>query len=41
MLRLGIRNYPRHWGFHDELAYAYIHLGQFEEVLKEGQEAAR
>lgn len=41
MLRSGLRNYPRHWGFHNELAYVYIDLGQFEEALKEGQEAAR
>ncbi len=40
-LRLGIRNYPRQWGFHNNLAYADINLGQFEDALKEGQEAAR
>jgi tetratricopeptide (TPR) repeat protein len=40
-LRLGTRNYPRNWGFHNELAYVYIELGQFEDALKEGQEAAR
>ena len=39
--RLGIRNYPRHWGFHNNLSTAYIDLGQYEEGLKEGLEAAR
>jgi len=38
--RLGIRNYPRFWGFHNNLSAEYIDLGQFEEGLKEGQEAA-
>jgi tetratricopeptide (TPR) repeat protein len=37
--RLGIQNYPRFWGFHNNLSAAYIDLGQFEEGLKEGQEA--
>ena len=39
--RLGVRNYPRWWGFHNLLSVEYIDLGQFEEGLKEGQEAAR
>jgi tetratricopeptide (TPR) repeat protein len=38
--RLGIQNYPRFWGFHNSLSAEYIDLGQFEEGLKEGQEAA-
>src|SRR5271155_3232997 len=37
--RFGIQNYPRFWGFHNNLSAAYIDLGQFEEGLKEGQEA--
>jgi tetratricopeptide (TPR) repeat protein len=37
--RLGIRNYPRYWGFHNDLSTEYMDLGQFEEGLKEGQEA--
>jgi len=37
--RLGIQNYPRYWGFHNLLSVEYIDLGQFEEGLKEGQEA--
>ena len=39
--RLGIRNYPRCWGFHNNLSGIYIDLGQYEEGLKEGLEAAR
>jgi serine/threonine protein kinase/Tfp pilus assembly protein PilF len=38
--RLGIQNYPRFWGFHNNLSADYMDLGQFEEGLKEGQEAA-
>ena len=38
--RLGIQNYPRFWAFHNDLSVEYIDLGQFEEGLKEGQEAA-
>jgi eukaryotic-like serine/threonine-protein kinase len=37
--RLGIQNYPRFWGFHNNLSAEYIDLGQFEGGLKEGQEA--
>jgi predicted Ser/Thr protein kinase len=37
--RLGIQNYPRYWGFHNLLSVEYIDQGQFEEGLKEGQEA--
>ena len=39
--QLGIRNYPRFWGFHNYLSINYIDLGQCEEGLKEGLEAAR
>ncbi len=38
--RLGLRNYPRSWAFHNDLSVEYIDLGQFEEGLREGQEAA-
>jgi eukaryotic-like serine/threonine-protein kinase len=38
--RLGIQNYPRFWGFHNNLSTEFIDLGQFEEGLKEGLEAA-
>ena len=37
--RLGVHNYPRFWGFHNDLSVEYIDLGEFEEGLKEGQEA--
>ena len=37
--RLSIQNYPRYWGFHNNLSAEYLDLGQFEEGLKEGQEA--
>ena len=37
--RLGLQIYPRSWGFHNDLSVEYIDLGQFEEGLKEGQEA--
>ena len=40
-LELGIRNYPRNWGFHNDLGTNYIELGRYEEGLREGQEAAR
>jgi hypothetical protein len=39
--RLAIGHYPRDFGFHNNLSNMYIELGQFEEGLKEGQEAAR
>jgi serine/threonine protein kinase/tetratricopeptide (TPR) repeat protein len=39
--RLGIANYPREWGFHNNLSATYIDLGQFEDGLKEGQAAAQ
>ncbi len=39
--QLGIHNYPRYWGSHNNLSTAYIDLGQYEEALKEGLEAAR
>ncbi len=37
--RLGIQDYPRFWAFHNDLSVEYIDQGQFEEGLKEGQEA--
>ncbi len=37
--RLGAGNYPRVWGFHNDLSQNSINLGQFEEGLKEGLEA--
>ncbi|PYT20302.1 MAG: hypothetical protein DMG57_42620, partial [Acidobacteria bacterium] len=39
--QLSIRNYPRNWGFHNQLSLVYIDLGQYDEGLKEGLEAAR
>lgn len=39
--RLGIRNYPRSWELHNYLSDTYNELGQYEEGLKEGLEAAR
>jgi len=39
--QLGIRDYPRHWGFHNQLATISIDLGRYEEGLKEGLEATR
>ncbi len=41
VLRLGSRNYPRDWGFHNNLIESYAVLGRFEEAVKEGQEAFR
>ncbi|MGO9339654.1 MAG: winged helix-turn-helix domain-containing protein [Terracidiphilus sp.] len=38
--RSGIRNYPRFWGFHNELSESLIYLGQYEEGLREGLKAA-
>jgi serine/threonine protein kinase len=35
--RLGIANYPRYWGFHNDLSVTLIDLGQFEEGLKEAR----
>jgi eukaryotic-like serine/threonine-protein kinase len=39
--RLAIRTYPRFDGFHNQLGLIYVDLGQYEEGLKEGQEAVR
>ena len=39
--QLGIRNYPRYWGFHNNLSTTYIDLGRYEDGLREGLEAAR
>jgi hypothetical protein len=30
--QLGIRNYPRHWGFHNSLATIYIDLRDMKKV---------
>ena len=38
--RSGIRNYPRFWVFHNDLSENLIYLGQYEEGLREGLEAA-
>ena len=35
----GVRNYPREFSFHTELAAYYAYIGRFEEELQEGQEA--
>jgi tetratricopeptide (TPR) repeat protein len=40
-LGLSIRNYPRSAIFHNELSLVYIDMGQYEEGLKEGLEAAQ
>jgi predicted Ser/Thr protein kinase len=40
-VQLSIRNHPRSEVFHNELSVIYIDLGQYEEGLKEGLEAAR
>ena len=34
-------NYPRKWGFHNQISVTYIDMGQFEEGLNEGLEAVR
>ncbi|MBZ5618042.1 MAG: serine/threonine protein kinase [Acidobacteriia bacterium] len=39
--QLSIRTYPRFWDFHNQLGLVYIDLGQYDEGLKEGLEAAR
>ena len=39
--RLANQDYPRFWMFPNELSEGLITLGQFEEGLKEGQEAVR
>jgi tetratricopeptide (TPR) repeat protein len=39
--RMGVRNYPRWWGFHNDLSTSCIEQGQYEEGLREGLEAAR
>ena len=38
--RSGIRNYPRFWGFHNDLGELLTDLGQYEEGLQEGLEAS-
>src|SRR5206468_442330 len=37
--QLGIRNYPRFWGFPNHLSVIYIDLGRYEEGLKQGRQA--
>jgi eukaryotic-like serine/threonine-protein kinase len=39
--RLGIRDYPRWWGAHNNLSTLLVDLGRYEEALKEGLEATR
>jgi DNA-binding winged helix-turn-helix (wHTH) protein/tetratricopeptide (TPR) repeat protein len=39
--QLAARNYPRNWGPHNQISVTRIDMGQFEEGLKEGEEAAR
>jgi len=39
--RQAMRNYPRDWGFRNDLSVNSIDLGQFEEGLKMAQEAVR
>jgi tetratricopeptide (TPR) repeat protein len=39
--QVSIRSLPRRWEFHNQLGLIYVDLGQYEEGLKEGQEAAR
>src|SRR6266568_9170535 len=39
--RLGIRIYPRQWGFPNNLSVSYNDVGQFEKGLEAGQEAFR
>lgn len=39
--QLAIHNYPQYWGPHNNLSTSYIDLGQYENGLKEGLEAAR
>jgi tetratricopeptide (TPR) repeat protein len=39
--QLSARNYPRRWEFHNQLGLIYVDLGQYDEGLKEGLEAAR
>jgi tetratricopeptide (TPR) repeat protein len=38
--RSGVRNYPRYWVFHNDLGEILNNLGQYEEGLREGLEAA-
>jgi DNA-binding winged helix-turn-helix (wHTH) protein/tetratricopeptide (TPR) repeat protein len=39
--QLATRNYLHRWGSYNQLSLIYIDMGQFEEGLKEGEEAAR
>ena len=39
--QLGIRDFPRFFGFRNQLATVYADLGRYEEALKEGLESSR
>ena len=39
--QLGIRNFPRYWGFPNLMSVIHIDLGQYEEGLKQGLEATQ
>jgi eukaryotic-like serine/threonine-protein kinase len=39
--QVGIRDYPRWWGLHNNLSTLLIDLGRYEDALKEGLEATR
>ena len=39
--QLGSRDFPRLWGFHNNLATVYADLGRYEDALKEGLEASQ
>jgi tetratricopeptide (TPR) repeat protein len=39
--KVGIREYPRWWGEHNNLSTLYVDLGRYEDALKEGLEASR
>ncbi len=39
--QLAVRNFPRDWGFHNQMAAMYNDLGRYEDGLKEGLEASR
>ena len=39
--QVGSRQFPRWWGFHNNLGEIYVGLGRYEEGLKEGLEGSR
>ena len=39
--QLGVNDYPRNWGFHNQLSVIYIDEGKYEDGLKEGLKAAQ